>query len=181
MPRQCHLVRLLPRASISKWVHCLRIVDPERPESCRGKLTSYQGSGNQGSRCHQDSFVCGSCTALDSCTAGFGFAFSLGFGVTAQGVVAVVVAAAADATSENLVISIMLGTLSPESDNGSEPGVLMTISRPKGACSDAAAGADLGILGTTDSLASAAAAGMISVLAETSSCGKMPEALGMEA
>jgi hypothetical protein len=52
----------------------------------------------------------------------------------AQGVAAVMVAAAAGAIDENLVISIMLGTLSPESDNGSELALVMTISRPKGAC-----------------------------------------------
>jgi hypothetical protein len=56
-----------------------------------------------------------------------------GFGVTAQGVTGVVVAAAAGGIDENLVISIMLGTFSPESDNASEVAVVMTISRPKGA------------------------------------------------
>ena len=79
------------------------------------------------------------------------------------------VAAAAGAIDESLVISIMLWTFSPESDNGSELAEVMTISRPKGAYSDATGGADLGILGTTDTLVSATAAGMISVLAETSS------------
>jgi hypothetical protein len=45
-----------------------------------------------------------------------------------------VVAAAAGAIDENLVISIMLGTFSPESNNGSELAAVMTISRPKRAC-----------------------------------------------
>ncbi|MGA8691420.1 MAG: hypothetical protein ACLQF1_22085 [Methyloceanibacter sp.] len=64
---------------------------------------------------------------------------------------------------EGIVITIMLETFSPESSNGSGLAVGMTTPRPKEACWDAAGGADLSVSGTTDTLASTVAAGVISI------------------
>jgi hypothetical protein len=108
----------------------------------------------------------------------------LGFGATAEvvtGDAGAAVAAAAVGAQEKLVISILLETVSPESNSGSGFALVMALSESEGSALDAAGDSALGILGTTDTFVAAVGASSISVWAKTSSGEKLPEPSGTEA
>lgn len=146
-------------------------------------IRGYWRSDNQGRRCHQDSIGWGSGTAGGVFAVGF-FGLSLGFGATAEvatGDAGAAVAASAGGAKEKLVISILLETVSPESDSGSEFTLVMTLSKPEGSASDAAGDSALAVLGTTDTFVAAVGVSSISVWAKTSSGEKSLEPSGTEA